>query len=112
MAMVIAALAGCTHVIARTTPYYEDGPSQLDPPQGELEAGTYVLVVGKEGTYSRVWTVGGVDAYVLDGDLESVWQWWRRKGRPPFAEPERRSRHPSMNCWRPRHTLDSDVPRI
>ena len=74
----LTVLTGCTHVISHTTPYYKDGPSQLDPPQGNLEAGTYVWVVGKEGTYSHVWG-GGVNAYVLEGDVQSVWQWWGSK---------------------------------
>jgi hypothetical protein len=70
----LALLAGCSHVITQPAPYYKDGPSQLDPPQGELSEGTLVLVIGKDGSYSRVWALNGVIAYVWDGDIRSLWQ--------------------------------------
>lgn len=66
------ALAGCTHVISQRTPYYEKGPSQLEPPQGELEKGTPVWIMGREGSYVRVWTPGLLDAWVRDRAVEPV----------------------------------------
>ncbi len=80
--------AGCTHVVTHTAPYYEDGPWQLAPPQGEIPAGTKVLVVGNKGTYSRVWTADFVDAYVWDGALEP-WSWWPKAKTEDKAEPAR-----------------------
>lgn len=71
----LALLAGCSHVITQPTPYYKDGPSQLDSPQGELSEGTLVLVIGKDGSYSRVWALNGVIAYVWDGAIRSLWKW-------------------------------------
>jgi len=78
----LTAASGCSHVLINTAPYYEDGPWQLDPPQGELQAGTHVLVVGRKGTYSHVWTITGVDAYVWDGDLHSIFE-GKREPPPP-----------------------------
>jgi len=84
---VALGLAGCSHVVAYTTPYYKDGPSQLAGPQGDLEEGTPVLVVGGEGSYARVWTAGGIDAYVVRSSLVPFWQW---RGRKPTDESEKR----------------------
>ncbi len=85
---IAALMAGCTHVVTHTAPYYEDGPWQLEPPQGEIPAGTKVLVVGKQGTYSRVWTAGLVDAYVWDGALEPL-SWWPKPKAEDKEEPAR-----------------------
>ncbi len=76
-------LAGCSHMVAFRTPYYVDGPSQLEPPQGWFDAGTPVLVIGKEGSYARVWSWSFVNAYVLDSELTP---WW--KYHQPADEPE------------------------
>ncbi|MGD8453517.1 MAG: hypothetical protein PVJ57_17020 [Phycisphaerae bacterium] len=91
LALLLAGVSGCSHVITQTTPYFKDGPSQLEPPQGELEKGTHVLVLGKEGTYSRVLTLGGVNAYVWDGALRSI---WAKEAEPedPRAARERKRR--------------------
>lgn len=67
-------LAGCTHVVTQTTPYYHEGPAQLAGPQGQLPEGTGVWVIGREGDYARVLTLGGVHAYVWNGALRSAWQ--------------------------------------
>ncbi len=68
------ALAGCTHVITHSTPYYREGPYQIDPPQGMIDEGTYVWVMGHEGTYVRVWTEGFVDAYVPESAVRALWE--------------------------------------
>ena len=72
-------VVGCTHVVTQTTPYYEDGPYQIAGPQGDLPEGTRVWVVGKEGSYARVWTRDGIDAYVWDNALMSIWEWNRKQ---------------------------------
>lgn len=66
-------LAGCSHRIAHTTPYYENGPHQVEQPQGMIDEGTPVLVIGRDGSFARVWTPDLLDAYVWDRDLESIW---------------------------------------
>ena len=68
-------LTSCMHVVSQTTPYYKDGPTQLAGPQGDLSEGTHVWVVGKDGTYARVWTLDGMDAYIWDRALMSFWDW-------------------------------------
>jgi hypothetical protein len=87
LALAVALLlgaAGCSHVVAYTTPYFVDGPTQPGPPEGDLEAGTWVLVVGSEGSYSRVWTASFLDAYVLSSALRSI---WAAPEPPPPEEP-------------------------
>ncbi len=69
----LALFVGCTHVIERPTPYYEDGPTQLAPPQGTFEAGTRVLLLGREGSYANVWSWSGKRGYVWEGALGSIW---------------------------------------
>lgn len=71
-ATVLAVLAGCSHVTTQATPYYRD-PWQTEGPQGELEAGTHVLVVGRKGTYSQVWSLKAVGVYIWDGALRPLW---------------------------------------
>jgi hypothetical protein len=72
-------LVGCTHVISQRTPYYEKGPSQLEPPQGELEKGTPVWVLGRDGSYLHVWTPDLIDAYVRDRAVEPAVKWGSAK---------------------------------
>ena len=38
-----------------------------------IEKGTPVLVIGREGSFARVWTPDLLDAFVWDRDLESIW---------------------------------------
>lgn len=96
LAAALALLTGCSHVITHTTPYYENGPTQPEPPQGKLEEGTPVLVIGHEGSYVRVWTPAWIDAYVWDRDVESIWKAKapaKPKEQPPppvFLEPASR----------------------
>ena len=79
LAVGLTASLGCTHVIIRDTPYYADGPYQIEGPQGDLKEGTGVWVVGKEGTYLCVWSLENIDVYVLDSAVTSYWQWWKMK---------------------------------
>ncbi len=78
--LVVAALgalmlcAGCSHSLRHRAPYYENGPYQSEQPQGWLDEGKRVLVIGHEGDYSRIWTIDLIDAYVWDNDLESLWE--------------------------------------
>jgi hypothetical protein len=65
---------GCSHVVTQTTPYYSEGPAQLAGPQGQLEEGTGVWVIGREGDYAHVLTLRGVNAYVWNGALRSAWR--------------------------------------
>lgn len=67
-------LAGCTHVVTHTTPYYLDGPYQIDPPQGMMDEGTFVWVIGQKGTYVRVLSEGFVDAYVPENTVRALWE--------------------------------------
>jgi hypothetical protein len=64
---------GCSHVVRQRAPYYVHGPGQPEPPQGFLEEGTHVLVVGKDGSYARVWTGDLLDAFVWEHDLRPLW---------------------------------------
>ena len=76
---------GCTHVIKHDTPYYADGPYQIEGPQGDLKAGTGVWIVGKEGAYLRVWSLENIDVYVVNTAVTSYWQ--RRKTKPTKQKP-------------------------
>jgi len=80
---------GCTHVITHSAPYYKHGPTQLEAPQGIIPEGTHVWVVGKEGTYTRVWTAGGVDAYVWNGAVMPLHQYQKtqRQAQQAQAQP-------------------------
>jgi hypothetical protein len=81
---------GCTHFIKQdSTPYFVDGPHQLEPPNGELAAGTGVWIIGEEDTYKRVWTLDGVIAYVWQGDVVTRSEWKQmQKERKEQAERE------------------------
>jgi hypothetical protein len=76
-ALGLSAAAGCTHVVAQRTPYYRYGPMQPEPPQGDLPEGTRVIVLGKEGSYSRVLASNGLTGYVLSDSLMPAAQWDR-----------------------------------
>lgn len=73
LSFAVTLIPACTHIITQSTPYYEKGPTQLDPPEGDLDAGTYAMVVGSEGSYVHVVTVTGVNAWVWDRAVMSVW---------------------------------------
>lgn len=75
----LLALPGCLRVVSQDIDYYKDGPYQVEGPHGVLPRGTHVWVVGHEGSYARVWTLKGLDAYVWDKALVSLGQW---KDRP------------------------------
>ena len=88
-AATLTLLCGCTHVVTHNTPFFKDGPTQLAPPQGELKAGTWVWVTGKEGTYSHVLASDGTDAYVLENDLRPLWA-----PAPTAEQPPKKSAEP------------------
>lgn len=87
LALGCAAVApGCMHVTVGTTAYYKHGPSQPGPPDGDLPEGTRVWVVGRDGSYVRVWTLTGVDAYVWDRCLRPAWE-PRKPATSPAVQP-------------------------
>ena len=89
----LALLGGCTHVIGNNCPYYKQGPAQREGPQGTIPAGTRVWVLGKEGSYARVWAANGVDGYVWDSSIVTVEEWNRRQELDKKnKEAERRAR--------------------
>lgn len=65
---------GCTHVIPNSTPYYKDGPDQVEGPQGDIPAGAKAWVIWRKDSYARVWTDGGVDGWVWDRAVVSIWE--------------------------------------
>lgn len=65
--------AGCTHIIPQSTPYYENGPDQPESPQGDIPAGSKAWVIWRKPSYVRVWTDGGIDAWVWDRAVVSIW---------------------------------------
>lgn len=75
LAALVGLSGGCTHKVVQSTPYFVDGPSQLDPPQGDLDPGIHVLALDRTGSYRRVLTLTGVNAYVLESALEPLWPW-------------------------------------
>ena len=76
---------GCTHVITQTADYYKKGPSQLDGPDGVIEEGTQVWVVGRDGSYVRVWSAAGVNAHVWDRSVTSIWDHNQQKRKDDKA---------------------------
>ena len=68
-------LPGCAHKIAGDTPYYKKGPYQIEPPDGDLKDGTWVWIVGAEGSYKHVLAANGVNAYVWSNALVPVIDW-------------------------------------
>ena len=53
-----------THVISTETEYYTTGPQQSRPPDGKFPAGTKANIVEEAGSYVRVRSEAGVEAYV------------------------------------------------
>ena len=78
-------LAGCTHVVARPTPYYKDGPQQVAQPQGTLDEGTWVMIVGGEGSYTHVISADWVNAWVWTGALKPIFE-YRQQEQPDWQE--------------------------
>ena len=75
-------LTGCTHIITEQTPYYEDGFAQVDPPQGELEAGTRVMILERKGSHARVLTGNLLDAWVNATFIRAFWEEDKRTTHP------------------------------
>jgi hypothetical protein len=61
-----------THVIATETEYYLTGPQQARPPDGTLPAGTKVTLLEEAGSYCRVRSEGGIEAYVSTESLQPL----------------------------------------
>jgi hypothetical protein len=90
-------LSGCTQMIGNNTPYYKNGPAQREGPHGTIPAGTPVWVLGKEGSYSHVWALNGVDGYVWDSSIVTADEWNRRQAiQKQNEEAERRARAKGM----------------
>ncbi len=53
-----------SHVIAAETEYYTTGPQQGRPPDGKFPAGTKISIAEDAGSYVRVQSDGGIEAYV------------------------------------------------
>jgi len=70
---------GCTHVVTYSVPYYKDGPRQVRQPDGTVSAGSGVWIVGEDDSYFRVWTDGGVDAYVNKSAVRPMLDWLMQK---------------------------------
>jgi hypothetical protein len=67
-----ASQAGFTHEIANETVYYLSGPQQGRPPEGKLAAGTRVALLGDSGSYAKVRSEGGIEAWVSSGALRAL----------------------------------------
>ena len=61
-----------THVISVAAEFYTTGPQQGRPPDGKFEAGTKVTLVESAGSYSRVRSTTGVEAFVPTDALEPL----------------------------------------
>ena len=61
-----------THVVATDTEYYLSGPRQARPPEGTLPAGTKVTLLEEAGSYCRIRSEGGIEAYVSTDSLQAL----------------------------------------
>lgn len=62
-----------THIVIRETSYYETGPQQGRPPEGELKKGTLIIILNPSDSYPRVQTEdGSVTAYILAKDITLI----------------------------------------
>lgn len=61
-----------THVISVAAEFYTTGPQQGRPPDGKFEAGTKVTLVESAGSYARVRSTTGVEAFVATDALEPL----------------------------------------
>jgi hypothetical protein len=71
----IPAFVGCTHILPSSTPYYKNGPDQPESPQGDIPAGSKAWVIWRKASYARVWTDGGIDGWVWDRAVISIWDY-------------------------------------
>lgn len=73
---VLLVAAGCggvyTHIVAKETAYYRDGPQQARPADGILAAGTRVRLLSEAGSYSLVETPGLGRVYVATDSLQQL----------------------------------------
>ena len=67
-----AAEGGFTHVLTVDAAYYTGGPQQARPPDGTLNAGAKVELIEDAGSYCRVRSEDGVEAYVDVGSLREI----------------------------------------
>ena len=58
------AASGFTHEVSTHTAYYVTGPQQARPPEGFLAVGTKVTLLDDGGSYVRVRTAAGIEAWV------------------------------------------------
>jgi hypothetical protein len=61
-----------THVVAADTEFYLWGPQQAGPPEGTLSAGTKVPLLEEAGSYCRVRSEDGFEAYVSTDSLRPL----------------------------------------
>jgi hypothetical protein len=61
-----------THLVATDTPYYLSGPQQAHPPDGTLPAGTKVTLLEEAGSYCRIRSKDGIEAYVSTNSLQPL----------------------------------------
>jgi len=61
-----------THILATHTEYYLSGPQQARPPDGTLPAGTKVTLLEEAGSYCRIRSEDGLEAYVSTGSLQPL----------------------------------------
>ena len=71
--------AGCTHIVTQDVAFYNNGPQQPEPPQGDLKQGTRCWVMGHEGGYVRVWTLDGVNAFVWERAVMTIRDWEKKQ---------------------------------
>jgi peptidoglycan hydrolase-like protein with peptidoglycan-binding domain len=61
-----------THVVAADTEYYLTGPQQAHPPDGTLTAGTKITLLEEAGSYCRIRSEDGIEAYVSTDSLQPL----------------------------------------
>jgi hypothetical protein len=61
-----------THLVAADTEYYLSGPQQAGPPEGMLSAGTKVTLLEEAGSYCRIRSEDGIEAYVSTNSLQPL----------------------------------------
>lgn len=64
--------AGFTHEVATHTAYYLTGPQQGRPPEGFLSVGTKAAILQDGGSYARVRTAAGIEAWVARDALKEI----------------------------------------
>lgn len=61
-----------THVVAAEAVDYVGSPAQAKPPDGKFKTGERVAVVLDAGSYCKVRSEGGVEAYVVWDSLKKI----------------------------------------